>query len=87
MKKYSKDIYTREALMKAAFSFTDLWYIHLSVEENDYVVTILEKETLHEEEEAYCRFENELLMQENRRIISEKTGNIREMLVTVHTLA
>ena len=55
-------------------------YIHLDVDEKQYLVELSSKTTA-DEEELYKQFENELIAQETRRIVSEKTKDIRELLV------
>ena len=80
MREYSKEVYSREVLLKAAYAFTDVLYIHLDADKEKYKVALRTK-TGDSEEDIYEAFENELIAQENRRIISEKTKNIREMIV------
>lgn len=80
MKKYSKDVYSKEVLLKAAYSFTDTLYIHLDADEDHFYVELVAKSG-NTDESVYSAFENELIAQENRLIISEKTKNIREMIV------
>ena len=67
-------------LLKAAYAFTDRAYIHLDVSKDDYFVEITPKNG-DESERLYAEFENELIAQETRRIVAEKTKNIREMIV------
>lgn len=83
MREYSSDIYSKEALLKAANAFTDVWYIHLGCEGNVYTVSIRSKESLEEinEERSFCSFENELIAQQTRFIVSSRTKNLREMIV------
>lgn len=80
MKKYSKDVYSKEVVLKAAYSFTDTLYIHLDADDNYFLVELVAK-TGKIDESVYSAFENELIAQENRLIIAEKTKNIREMIV------
>ena len=80
MRKYSRAIYTKEVLLKSAYAFTDECYIHLDVEDKNYIVILVGKDGI-EQETYYLRFENELVAQETRRIVAEKTKNIREMIV------
>lgn len=80
MKKFSKELYSKEVLLKAAYAFTDTLYIHLDSDEDSYSVELTGKDRQSCEDD-YNDFENELIAQENRLIISEKTKNIREMIV------
>ena len=80
MRSYSKQIYTKEVLLKSAYSFTDECFIHLDCDEKNYFVELKLKNNT-ENEDIYYRFENELVAQETRRIVSEKTKVLREMIV------
>ena len=42
--KYNRNLYFKEALVKAAFNFTDKAYIHLSQTENEYIDDFVIKE-------------------------------------------
>ena len=89
MIRINRFVYSREALLKAAFAFTDQNYIHLDETETDYQVEIIPKnmfgnsdsigQTLNEEQ-LYADFENELIMQETRRVVAERTRVIRELI-------
>ena len=80
MKKYSKEIYSKEVVLKAAYAFTDSMYIHLDADEKDYFVELSEKDG-SQRDQLYLDFENELIAQENRLIVAEKTKTIREIIV------
>ncbi len=80
MRKFSKELYSKEVLMKAAFSFTDIMYIHLDTNEQEYLVTLIAKDNVSGDD-IYLKFENELIAQQTRLIVAEKTKNIREMIV------
>lgn len=80
MRKYSKELYTKEVVMKTAFVFTDNIFIHIDVDEKDYLITLKAKKDISEEE-MYAQFENELIAQETRLFVAERTKNIREMIV------
>ena len=75
MRKYSKELYSKDVLMKAAYAFTDDVY-----DNENYMVSVTSK--LDESEEnIFNKFENELIAQETRKIIAGQTKNIREMIV------
>ncbi len=40
---FDKRLYSKEALMKAAYRFTDMFYIHLSIQGDNYIVSLLPK--------------------------------------------
>lgn len=80
MRKYSKELYTKEVIMKTAFAFTDEVFIHIDVDDKNYMISLTAKKNIVEEE-MYARFENELIAQETRLLVAEKTKHIREMIV------
>lgn len=77
--KFNRELYSKIALMKAAYNFTDSAYIHLDADENYYYVSITPKRntTLLNEHE----FVNEMLAQSIRHEVYLQTKNIRELLV------
>ena len=77
--KFNKDLYSKEALIKAAYRFTDRSYVHLDIDDTYYIVSIQMKsdcQIINEEE-----FQNELLGEMVRMHVTEKTRNIREMIL------
>lgn len=76
---FDKTLYSKIALLKSAYNFTDVAYIHLKSDENKYYVDIHMKpnhETISEEE-----FINEMLAQAVRHEVFLQTKNIRELLL------
>lgn len=76
---FSKSIYPKIALLKAAYAFTDRAYLHLDVNEKNYIVEITSK--IENPEITQHEFENEILCQTLRHEIYEQTKNIRELLL------
>lgn len=76
--RFKKNLYSKEALIKAAYEFIDDFYIHLDSSDEEYIVTVDCKKESNELQEK--EFQNELLIQETRRIIAERTGNLREIM-------
>lgn len=77
--KYNKELYSKTALIKAAYNFTDQAYVHLDADEHYYYVFMRPKEndtTISDEE-----FENEILAQSVRHEIYLQTKNIRELML------
>lgn len=77
--KYNKELYSKTALIKAAYNFTDQVYVHLDADEHYYYVFMQPKEndtTISDEE-----FENEILAQSVRHEIYLQTKNIRELML------
>lgn len=76
---FNKELYSKTALIKAAYNFTDLAYIHLDTDDTFYYVTIEPKSaecSLTEKE-----FTNEMLAQSVRHEVYKQTKSIRELLL------
>lgn len=80
VKKYAKELYAKEVVMKAAYMFTDCAYLHLDVDTENYLISMQSK-TNQSEETLLNRFENELIVQQARYMVTKDTKNIREMIV------
>ena len=80
--KYNRNLYCKEALLKAAFNFTDKAYIHLSQTENEYIVDFVIKEgnTVSEQE-----FDNEMIFQTMRHKVYLETADIRKIMAVSYT--
>lgn len=77
--KFSKELYPKVALIKAAYNYTDRAYLHLDSDDNYYYVSIESKES--EEEIKKEEFVNEMLTQSVRHEVYLQTKNIRELLL------
>lgn len=75
---YNKTLYTKEALLKAAFSFTNKAYIHIDVDNDNYIVTLKPKN--ENEIVTQDEFDNEILFQTVRIQIGKETKDIRQLL-------
>lgn len=77
--KFNREMFAKESLIKAAYNFIDDYYIGLDMDENYYKVMIApkdgNKDTLNVES-----FKNEMLLQETRTIVAQRTDNLREMI-------
>lgn len=75
----SKSLYTKMSLLKTAYSFTGRAYLHLSQDNENWVVEWKNKSDdiliLSDE------FENELIQQQLRLEILDKTADIRKILL------
>lgn len=77
--RFKRELYSKTALLKAAYNFTDRAYIHLDADENYYIVTLENKagfDSITEQE-----FTNEMLTQSVRHEVFLQTKNIRELLL------
>ena len=77
--KFLKTLYSKIALLKAAYNYTNCAYIHLDVDEQYYYVSLTPKEDGRPVSES--EFANEMLAQSVRHEIYLQTKNVRELLV------
>lgn len=77
--KFRKELYSKIALIKAAYNFSDIAYIHLDANDAYYYVTIEAKKNGHVVNEQ--EFVNEMLTQSVRHEVYQQTKNIRELLL------
>jgi len=77
--KFNKELYSKTALIKAAYNFSDRAYIHLDADESSFYVYIEAKSG--ENAISENEFINEMLAQSVRHEIYQQTKNIRELLV------
>lgn len=77
--RFSKELYSKVALIKAAYNFTDSAYIHLDADDNYFYVTIESKQSDGAVSEK--EFINEMLTQSVRHEVYQQTKNIRELLL------
>lgn len=80
MKEYAKELYDREVLLKTAFAFTDSMYLHLDSKDNYWLVSLCSKSN-ENEEVMYFKFENELIAQQTRLLVTKRTEKIRKVIV------
>jgi len=76
---FSKELYTKNALLRSAYKFTNDYYIHLSVDNENYIVDLTSKNEgamLSSEE-----FQNELLSQTVRERVFNETKELRTLLM------
>lgn len=77
--RFRKELYSKVALIKAAYNFTDSAYIHLDADDNYYYVEITPKQKMNEVREQ--DFVNEMLTQCVRHEVYQQTKNIRELML------
>ena len=74
---YPDDIYPKEVLIKASYRFLDRAYIHIDKDHDKFVVSLTAKDDM--EPVTAEEFDNEMLAQAARYVISARTKNIREI--------
>lgn len=74
-----KNIYSKQVLLKTAYSFSDRVYLHLSQDDQSWIVqwTNMPDQTIKPE-----MFENEMLSQQLREELVEKTKDVRTLLLS-----
>lgn len=77
--KFRKELYSKIALIKAAYNYTDLAYIHIDADDDYYYVTVESKKQGHQITEN--DFVNEMLAQSVRHEVYQQTKNIRKLLL------
>lgn len=77
---FSRNIYPKTALVKAAYMFTDQAYIHLDADSDSFIVEIESKDD-NENDLLTKEFENELIAQTARFVIVKQTKTLREMML------
>ena len=78
--KFKKELYPKEAVMKAAYHFIDKSYIHVDYSDGDFIIEIIRKNDNNDDSIA-LEFENELLAQAVRYQVYTQTHTIREILM------
>lgn len=75
---FSKGLYEKSALLKAAYSFTEVAYLHLSQDDKNWYVSWHNKpgETLTSES-----FENALIEQQLRKELLRESRDLRTVLL------
>lgn len=79
---YAKELYSKEALLKAAYHFTDNYYIYLGVEGNSFFVDFSSRDDSPiDSDKLQNLFKNEILAQVIHQSISNETSDLRKLLV------
>ena len=80
MIRLAKSMYDKDVLLKSAFALSDEAYFHFDVDNEYYMVEICLKNG-NVLSDIDKRFEKELIAQQTRKIVSQNTQNIRELIV------
>ena len=79
---YAKSLYSKEALLKAAYHFTDNYYVYLGVQDDAFFVDFTSKnEQPIDEEKLQNEFKNEILAQVIHQTVATETSELRKILV------
>ena len=79
MGRFSKELYDRNVIVKSAYLFTEKYYIHIDVDQEAYIIEFTSKDgnTADDIDQLY---ENELIAEQTRVIVNNKTKNLRELI-------
>lgn len=78
MIKVSKCLYSREVLLKTAFSFTDKVYLHLAQDEDNWIISWKPRE---KQDIDAGEFENELIAQSLRETLLKENKDLRQVIL------
>lgn len=76
-----KHLYPAPALLRAAHRFIDQCYLHLSEQNDAWIVSVTSKDMEKPLGSIKDEFENELIIQSVRLSVYQRTRSIREMLL------
>ena len=82
--KFKQTLYSKSALLKAAYNYVDKAYVHLDADDEYYYVELIFKDSAHntiDQETLENEFTNEMLAQSIRHEVYLQTKNIRELLL------
>ncbi len=74
---YSQKLYSRTAIIKVAYHFTDRAYVHLDCDDSNYIVDLVQKPDCAPVD--LQEFDNTLLAQLAREEVYQRTKEIREI--------
>ena len=77
---FNKSLYSKAALLKAAYHFTDKFYVYLDMDDTNYLVELTAKNGM-DDSFVHEEFANEILAQSTREEILRQTSNIRELIL------
>ena len=76
--RFRKEMYSREALLKAAYQYIDDFYLHLDADDTYYIANIFPRdEKMSVDEKSFL---NEILLQETRKTVLEQTKELRTIM-------
>lgn len=76
-----KNMFRKDSIIKAAFAFVDKAYIHIEEDDSNWIINMDLKDTIIDSNKIPAEFENELLIQEVRLNVYNKTHILRELLL------
>lgn len=79
--KFSKEIYNKEVLIEACYILLDDYYFYLDLDENNFIVSIFEKEKNFDKQEVIGIFLDELIETSAHKNQLKNTQKLREILL------
>ena len=74
-------MFRKDSIIKAAFAFVDKAYIHIEEDDSNWIINMDLKDNIIDSNKIPAEFENELLIQEVRLNVYNKTHILRELLL------
>ena len=80
IEKYSRDLYPREVIIKTAYAFLDKYYVHLDMNDSEYIFDIIAKDNANNID-IKQKLDNEIIFQLARFTISIHTSEVRKLVM------
>lgn len=77
---FNKSLYSKAALLKAAYHFTDRFYVYLDMDDTNYTIELTAKDGV-DDRLVQEEFSNEILGQSTREEILRQTSNVRKLIL------
>lgn len=82
VEKYSRMLYSKDVIIKTAYSFLDRCYVHLDADDKTYIIEMNYKDTANtNENELKHELDEEIIAQLARYTVSERTSEIRKLIL------
>lgn len=78
---YNSDLYPREVIIKAAYSFTSDYFVHLDYYDEYYLISLTPKNSEEDETDIKNKLDNAIISQLARFTVSSKTSKIRQLIM------
>ena len=78
---FSKELYSKNALLRAAYRFTNDYYVHLTADNECYIVEMTSKESAADNKLSKDDFTNEILAQTVRENVFKETKELRTLIM------
>lgn len=77
---FDMKLYTKDVIIKTAYSFIDRYFVHLDIVDNKYKIDIIAKDN-ESEEDIRNKLNNEIILQLARFTVSARTCEVRQLIL------